>query len=73
MSEVLKIYECSKFKGHYPVGTSAIIVAYNIHQAARMLEERLEKAGIPQKIHAERLTVLPSHEPNCFILQDGDY
>ncbi len=43
----MAIYTCTGFKGHYPVGTSAVIVANGEEHARRLLlaSMKLERAA----------------------------
>jgi hypothetical protein len=67
-----KVYTVTGFDGHWPVGTSAVIVADNMKHATTMLEEELTKRGL--KIGDScKIVRLPLTTDSVHILQDGDY
>lgn len=71
----MKLYTCTKFKGHYPVGVSAIVWAESQNEAARELALQLVQAGLPQVVWAETMieVELDSTVPKAIILNNGDY
>lgn len=71
--KILNIYYNTSFKGHYPVGTSALVVSENAVEAAKMLQGSLILHGLEQEVREEDMVqISPAHE-NVFILNDGDY
>lgn len=68
----MKVFTCKDFKGHYPVGAAAVIVAPDIKTAAEMLDRVLLTAGLPQDGLME-LRELQTEEPSVVILVDGNY
>lgn len=69
----MKTWTCNSFKGHYPVGVGAVVVAENIETAIIRLEEDLNLAGLPQTIKPEQLTPLPRYHRYVRILTNGEY
>jgi len=70
----MKIYTCTNFKGHYPVGTAAVVVANNRQEAERVLEDELHNLNLPQDRHWEpRLTEALTDTAYAIILNTGDY
>jgi len=69
----MKIFYSTSFKGHYPVGTTALIVAEDIEKAANQLSCELKEHGLSQPININQITEINTTTPRCFILQDGDY
>lgn len=69
----MKIYTCNEFKGHYPVGTAAVIVASNKSHAARLLEGALRARGLDQSVEPTYMVELLTDAPNVVILCDGNY
>lgn len=67
------MYYNKSFTGHYPVGTSAVVVAPNNVVAAEMLEEELKNHGLSQKIHPKEMERLTTYRPSGVILNDGNY
>lgn len=69
----MKVFTCTDFTGHYPVGTSAVVVATDEHAAVHVLEQALADAGIPQRIYACNFREVDMDEGNAIILCDGNY
>lgn len=69
----MKVYTCTKFKGHWPVGTSAVVVAPSKFMAAMVLETELAKRGLRQNISSDMLEEVDMVESKAVILSDGDY
>lgn len=69
----MQIYTCTKFKGHWPVGVAAVVVAKTRTQACLLLEFELEKAGLPQTITWDDMQFLCTTEARAVILNDGEY
>ena len=67
----LKVYVCTDFSGHWPVGTSAIVVATGPDRAKAMLNYDLELMGL--KSDAEHMQKLDITVEAVHILQDGEY
>ena len=68
----LKVFTCNNFKGHYPVGSAAVIIAYNETEAMVLLNRELSGLGFKQD---ETLIVkeLNLSSPKVVILCDGNY
>jgi len=71
--ESMKVYTCWGFTGHWPVGTSAVVVAGNTKDAVKLLEDRLAEIGLPQRIDPKSLVELDLTQPACTIINDGEY
>ena len=69
----MKVFTNTDFSGHWPVGTSAAVVAETRDDAAKMLEQMLQVVGLPQKISAESMQAIDTSKPSVTILQDGNY
>jgi hypothetical protein len=72
----MNVYTCTNFRGHYPVGTSAVVVADDRREARKLLIEELRRKGLePSADEARGLTfdqIFPVRK-GATILQDGDY
>jgi hypothetical protein len=68
----MKIFTCDDFKGHYSVGTSAVIVANDGAEADKLLRGELKEHGLETNGHLT-LREINITQPKAFILQDGDY
>jgi len=70
----MRIFTCTNFKGHYPVGAAAVIVANTEAEAETLLELELERIGLPQERHWQpELIELSPNFPGATILVNGDY
>lgn len=69
----MKIYTNNTFKGHYPVGTAAVVVASSSRAAAAALERELANRGLPWSINPESMIELKLTKNSVRVLSDGDY
>lgn len=73
MPQLLHTYYCTSFRGHWPVGTSAIIRARNKEEAQTLLEIELHKDGLRQQVPLDAIKQLAGNKPYCLILTNGEY
>ena len=66
-----KLWMCTDFRGHWPVGTAAVILAETQDDAELKLRARLATLGLPQD--GECLTVAPLPDDDVVVLCDGNY
>lgn len=71
------VYYIKGFPGHYPVGTSAIIVASDRLEAFSLLASKLKvehflELGI-QDVNMKDFIQLDTTDAHAVVLQDGDY
>lgn len=64
------IYVNTNFKGHWPVGTVAVVIADSQEKAAEILSKKLSEAGLEQGVPLKDMRLL---EGDCEILADGNY
>lgn len=69
----MKVYAYTGFRGHWPVGTSAVVVAEDRDMATVLLETKLKEIGLPQTLDRQAFMVVSIVSPVAVILQDGDY
>ena len=71
---MLNIYTCDSFKGHYPVGAAAVVVAGSAEQAAELLNDELRKNHF-LKGDAEpyMMKIVDRGTPHAVVLVDGVY
>lgn len=74
----MKVYTCTGFEGHYPVGTSAVIVALDVPHACVLMAQALKAAGLDKlegnrNVMALEFKELDLDKPIADILQDGNY
>lgn len=67
------VFTCNNFKGFWPVGASAVVVADTESDAAKSLEKYLERMGLEQRVSPEQMVYLPTDQDIVRILNDGDY
>lgn len=70
---MLKVFTCTDFTGHWPVGVAAVVFANSQEQAAELLAERLALNGLPQTIVPAAMEERDISSPAVMILRDGDY
>lgn len=68
-SSGMNVYICTDFKGIWPVGTAAVIVAENREQARELLDTATPFPN-DESVHIEPLN---TEEAMAHILRDGDY
>lgn len=68
----MKVFVNTTFRGVYPVGTSAIVVAKNAQEAAEMLTEEVSWIR-QQTIDAVDMIEVKTKVASVTILQSGDY
>jgi hypothetical protein len=74
MKHHLRVYSCTGFTGHYPVGTSALVLASNKENAAEILNQDLRSMGLPGDARAEDMMPFPDgNDRSVRILNDGNY
>jgi hypothetical protein len=69
----VKVYVCTGFRGHNPVGSAAVVLAEDAEEAAHILSDELESCGLKQDIYACDLVQVDAASPRAVILCDGDY
>lgn len=70
----MKVFTNTEFAGHWPVGTSAAVVAETREDAAKMLDQALKVAQLFQPpINPATMVELDTSKPQVVILQNGDY
>ena len=67
----MKVFTCNNFEGHFPVGTSAVVVAKDLGSATVRLRNALIDNGLPGDDFT--LKELDTNREFTVILQDGDY
>jgi len=74
---MMNVYTCNEFRGHYPVGVAAVVVAADHEHAATLLEQLLIDDGLRQTVHRSKLRWLCEAQegtpPNALMLTNGDY
>lgn len=71
----MKVFTCVEFEGHYPVGTSAVVVALNSEDAAMLLNGHLAGIGLIQEewLTAADMKELDTSKVGIKVLNDGNY
>lgn len=68
----MKVFTCTDFPGHWPVGVAAVIIAENEAAADRALRADRKRAGLPIN-DPVTLTEVDTESAQVLILRDGDY
>lgn len=69
----MKLWTCTTFSGHWPVGTAAIVIANNVDYACIALEDDLRKQWLSQTITPDMLEQVKFDAPKVIVLNNGDY
>lgn len=71
----MNAYINTTFKGRYPVGVVALVIAPSAADAAALLNAELIDRGLPQDepITAMDMAPINTDLPRALILADGDY
>lgn len=69
----MNVYTCNNFKGHWPVGSAAVVVAEDSDQARMLLNTELKLRGLKQDVDKLKLVRLRTLTEKVRILCDGDY
>jgi hypothetical protein len=67
----MRVFTCSDYAGHYPVGTASVIVAPDEPSARDLLCRALTERGFND--HSVSLTELDTSSPKAIVLRDGEY
>lgn len=69
----MRVWTCNSFKGFWPVGASAAVVAESEDAARQMLDCELRRIGLTGLRETDELVELEVDAPGVRILQDGEY
>ncbi len=70
----MRVFYATGFEGHWPVGTSAVIVARDKDEAYVLLNNKLIGIGLPQsKDHDFTMEEVETDRTSVVVLQDGNY
>lgn len=69
----MKCWFCKGFKGHYPVGTAAVVVAHDEEEAVYLINEQLRAHGLTTEVTADKLQRVSLGSARAVILCDGNY
>lgn len=69
-----QVFTNTTFKGMYPTGTAAVVVADTNVDAAALLNLELKELGLEgSKVRPEDMVMVQTYQPKAIILCDGDY
>jgi hypothetical protein len=71
----MRLFTCTDFTGHWPVGTAAIVLAADEDAARELLRALLAESGLGRQNENEplKLTEIDINTANAIILNDGNY
>lgn len=69
----MKLFTCTDFLGHWPVGTAAVVVAPDEAIARTLLLAVLREHGLGDQSAGFTLIEVNTTVPNAVVLRDGDY
>lgn len=68
----MKIFTCTDFTGHWPVGVAAVVIAEDKAIAEAQLREALAVKGLKQNPNTA-IEIKEVSAPGVYILCDGNY
>lgn len=69
----MRVWTCNDFKGMWPVGSAAVVVAKDEEQARRILDWDLRQRGLDGLRDSDRIIEIDTDTPDVRVLNDGDY
>lgn len=69
----LRVWTVKDFKGHWPVGTAAVVVAPDVFTAQKYLNKALEADGLAGSVNEYTLVELDLSKCSALILNNGEY
>lgn len=69
----MRVFYTNDFRGHWPVGTSAVIVARNLDEAYVLMNNQLCAMGLSKDNSEFTIKELLTDSTRVVVLQDGDY
>lgn len=69
----MRVFYSNDFRGFYPVGTSAVIVARDLDEAFVLMTSSLIAAGLGDDNKDFTIKELKTDSTSVVILQNGDY
>lgn len=70
---MMRVFVSTDFEGHWPVGTSAIVVAPNKNSAVSLLSKAIRAAGLPGDPKQFTVREIKLDTAKAEVLQDGNY
>lgn len=68
----MKVFYTNDFRGHYPVGTAAVVVARNLDEAYVLMNNQLCAMGLAEN-NDYTLKELVTDSTHVVVLCDGNY
>lgn len=69
----MRVFYTNDFRGHWPVGTAAVIVARNLDEAYVLMTSKLIAMGLGADNSDFTISELPTDSTNVVVLCDGNY
>lgn len=70
----MKVFTCTTFKGFWPVGSAAVVLAEDQSDAARSLNVKLKAHGLEGDAEPQDMIEFPADQKESIrILCDGEY
>lgn len=69
----MRVYTANEFKGFFPVGTAAVVVAKDMTHAAELLNAELKRIGLPESVKPTDFSEVSKTHACAYVLQDGNY
>jgi hypothetical protein len=69
----MRVFTCNEFRGHWPVGTAAVIVAHDGETAWQLLAQEIASQGLPPLRSDDKIEEIDMTTAGVRILNDGNY
>lgn len=69
----MRVFYTNDYRGHWPVGTAALIVARNLDEAYVLMNNQLCAMGLGKDNSDFTIKELPTDSTHVVVLQDGNY
>lgn len=69
----MRVFYSNDFRGHWPVGTAAVIVARNLDEAYTLMLSKLIGMGLGKDQSDFTVHEVATDATGVIVLQDGDY
>lgn len=69
----MRVWTCNDFKGYWPVGSAAVVVADSESEARAALDDELRRMGLDGLRDRDEVVELDTTSPRVSVLWDGNY
>lgn len=71
---MMRLWTCNDFKGHWPVGSAAVVLAENEDRARELLDAAIKGRSLPDGLQSdEPIVEVDMGVEQAIVLCDGNY